>query len=319
MEQAKINQQQSEQKITPPEGTTVHAIIAPHAGYSFSGSTAAYAYSNINTKKFSRIVILGPSHHVYLRNKCAVTNANILETPLGDLQVDRAVCDGLLDDHRALFVNMNEDMDEAEHSIEMHLPYIKYIFDNNDDIKVVPVVIGSLSEDREKDFGRILSTWFGDGETFFIISSDFCHWGTRFRYTNIYNNNNNNITTNTNNTNNNIKNGGMEIWQSIEELDKEGMSIIENGNHSEFCTYQRHTENTICGRHPIGVLMSALTYCSAYSNHIFTTCFVKYKQSSKCVKMSDSSVSYASALVYTSDSPSPPQSSSLHHHHQTHI
>lgn len=270
-----------------PSGMTVHAVIAPHAGYSYSGSTAAYAYAALNPRRFSRVIVLGPSHHVYLRDRCAITDAHTLETPIGNLAVDREVVDGLLEhsDRKARFVRMGADMDEAEHSIEMHLPYLRHVFANTD-VKIVPIVVGALSEDTEREFGRVFSPWLGDGETFFVISSDFCHWGTRFRYTRldrIYN----------------------HIWQSIEHLDREGMSIIESGDHSAFCRYHQRTENTICGRHPIGVLMSALSHCSAHCDREFGTSFVRYKQSSRCMKMSDSSVSYASALVYTSDSPQP--------------
>lgn len=268
-----------------PPGSTVHAIIAPHAGYSYSGSTAAYAYTAINPRRFSRVIVLGPSHHVYLRDRCAVTDAHALDTPIGSLPVDREVVDGLLEmsDRRVRFVRMNMDMDEAEHSIEMHLPYIRRTF-HGIDVKVVPIVVGALSEDTEREFGRVFAPWLGDGETFFVISSDFCHWGTRFRYTH-------------------VDREAQTIWQGIERLDREGMAIIESGDHSAFCRYQHRTENTICGRHPIGVFMSALANCTAHSGRAFATHFLRYKQSSRCLKMSDSSVSYASAIVYTGDSP----------------
>lgn len=260
----------------------VYAVIAPHAGYSYSGKAAAYAYAAVDPRRFSRVFILGPSHHVYLADRCAVSDATTLETPLGDLPVDREVADGLLEhsDSSAKFVKMTSDMDAAEHSVEMHLPYIRHVF-RDVDVKVVPIVVGSLSEERERSFGKILSSWLGDGETFFIISSDFCHWGTRFRYTR-------------------IDRQSQYIYQSIERLDHEGMDAIESGDHSAYCSYQARTENTVCGRHPIGVLMSALSYCSRHSGRTFTTRFVRYEQSSRCVSMSDSSVSYASALVQTS-------------------
>lgn len=273
-------------RVTP--GAIVHAVIAPHAGFSYSGSTAAFAYAAINPSRFSRVVVLGPSHHVYLKDRCAVSTADVLETPLGPLPVDKEVTQGLLElsDRNARFIPMSHDMDEAEHSIEMHLPYIRHVFADVD-VKVVPIVVGSLSEEKERHFGRVFAPWLGDGETFFVVSSDFCHWGSRFRYTR-------------------VDTDATYIWQSIERLDKEGMTLIESGDHSSYWRYQHRTENTICGRHPIGVLLSTLTYCSAHSNKTFNVRFVRYKQSSRCVKMSDSSVSYASGLVQTSDTP--PQS-----------
>ncbi|CAN8066223.1 unnamed protein product [Agarophyton chilense] len=270
------------QSVLPSTNAAVaHAIIAPHAGFSYSGSTAAFAYAAIDPRKFSRVIVLGPSHHVYMKDTCALSDAHTLETPLGDLPVDRDVVEGLLaSEHRSTrFVNMSAYNDEAEHSIEMHLPFIRLVFADRD-VKVVPIVVGSLSEDKERAFGSVLSTWIGDGETFFVVSSDFCHWGSRFGYTT-------------------VDRESQHIWQSIEKLDREGMRCIESGDHASFCAYQRQTDNTVCGRHPIGVLMSALAYCTSHSHRVFTTNFVRYKQSSRCMSMSDSSVSYASAVIRT--------------------
>lgn len=78
----------------------VRAVIAPHAGFSYSGPTAAYAYTHLLNelqlnKEIKRVFILGPSHHVYLPN-CAVSEMETLETPLGSLRVDREVTDRLL-------------------------------------------------------------------------------------------------------------------------------------------------------------------------------------------------------------------------------
>lgn len=271
----------SSQQISPSSDSAVHAIIAPHAGFSYSASTAAYAYAAIDPQRFSRVFVLGPSHHVYMKDTCALSNAHTLVTPLGDLQVDREVVDGLVssEESSTRFIRMKMYNDEAEHSIEMHLPFIRLVFADVP-IKVVPIVVGSLSEDKERAFGRVLSSWIGDGESFFVISSDFCHWGTRFGYTR-------------------IDDTSIPIWKSIEKLDREGMQRIESGNHASFCAYQHNTENTVCGRHPIGVLMSALTCCSSNSIQKFKTRFVRYDQSCRSLSMSDSSVSYASAIIQT--------------------
>lgn len=74
-------------------------------------------------------------------------------------------------------------------------------------------------------------------QSLFVISSDFCHWGQRFRYT--Y-----------------YDRSVGEIWQSIQKLDKQGMSLIETLNPSAFTEYLKKYGNTICGRHPIGVLLN---------------------------------------------------------------
>jgi len=78
---------------------------------------------------------------------------------------------------------MTLEADEDEHSIEMHLPYIARVMQNNRDFTVVPVLVGSLSPDKEIKYGRIFAKYLSDPSNLFIISSDFCHWGQRFRYT----------------------------------------------------------------------------------------------------------------------------------------
>jgi predicted class III extradiol MEMO1 family dioxygenase len=103
------------------------------------------------------------------------------------------------------------------------------------------------------------------------------------------------------------------IYKSIEALDKEGMDILtisEGGEvvkkaievHSSFAEYLSRTRNTICGRHPIGVLLGALSTAekdieSGGIDRKSSICWVKYDQSSSCETMEDSSVSYASAVV----------------------
>uniref|UniRef100_A0A7S2ZRM8 Protein MEMO1 n=1 Tax=Rhodosorus marinus TaxID=101924 RepID=A0A7S2ZRM8_9RHOD len=97
----------------------LRAVIAPHAGYSYSGPTAGYAYAAIDPTKYDRVIVLGPSHHVYL-DHCCVTAQKYLETPVGTLKVDEEFNTELK--ASGLFQSMDRSVDEDEHSIEMHLP-----------------------------------------------------------------------------------------------------------------------------------------------------------------------------------------------------
>ena len=83
------------------------------------------------------------------------------------------------------FEVMSLEADEDEHSIEMHLPYVARVMQTcgSDDFSVVPVLVGSLSPEKEAKYGRIFAKYLSDPQNLFIISSDFCHWGSRFRYT----------------------------------------------------------------------------------------------------------------------------------------
>ena len=79
---------------------------------------------------------------------------------------------------------MGISIDEAEHSIEMHLPYIaKVMAEFKDYFTIVPILVGSTNAKEEALYGSILAPYLADPQNLFIVSSDFCHWGQRFRYT----------------------------------------------------------------------------------------------------------------------------------------
>jgi len=150
------------------------AVIAPHAGYSYSGETAAWAYRQVSPAVVKRIFILGPSHHVRLRN-CALSTCKKYQTPLYDLKLDTQVIAEL--DATKEFQWMNLKTDEDEHSIEMHLPYIaKLMEDFKDQFTIVPVMVGSLTTEVEAMYGEIFAPYLADPQNLFVISSDFCHW-----------------------------------------------------------------------------------------------------------------------------------------------
>lgn len=253
------------------------AIIAPHAGYQYCGACAGHAYRQISPVVVRRIFILGPSHHVRLSG-CALSSTQKYKTPLIDLHVDMQVNADL--EMSGQFEWMDLDTDENEHSIEMHLPYIAKIMETyKNQFTIVPILVGSLSSEKEAFYGRLLSSYLADPQNLFVISSDFCHWGQRFRYT-YYDRSCGNI------------------YQSIETLDRAGMSIIENLNPTEFTNYLKKYGNTICGRHPIGILLQAVQELLRNDSTISANLkFLKYAQSSQCRNVNDSSVSYASAAL----------------------
>lgn len=254
------------------------AIIAPHAGYRYSGECAAHAYKQIEPARIQRIFILGPSHHVGTA-KCALTQAHVLNTPLYDLRVDVGVVRELAGG--GVFEWLDLEDDEREHSIEMHLPYVAKVMEGRKNrFTVVPVVVGSLSRDAEIRYGKIFAKYLAQPENLFVISSDFCHWGRRFRYTYLLPNNN-------------------VIHETIEQLDRMGMSVIERLDGGEFAQYLREHRNTICGRHAIGVLLEAVGEVMRSGGSGDGVCmkFLKYAQSNRCKDMSDSSVSYAAGAL----------------------
>lgn len=252
----------------------IRGVIAPHAGYSYSGRAAAYAFGNIDPTNISRVFLLGPSHHYYTP-KCAVSSATVYKTPIGDLPIDLEVIEELKATGK--FEVMDLRVDEAEHSMEMHLPYLAKVFEGHP-VKVVPILVGAVSTHNEALYGQLLAKYVDDPSNFFSVSSDFCHWGSRFNYT-YYDK----------------KHGS--IHKSIEALDRMGMDIIETGDPDAFKKYLLEFDNTICGRHPISVFLHMLKKCSTK----IKIGFLRYEQSSQCKNMGDSSVSYASAAAKVED------------------
>jgi len=252
------------------------AVICPHAGYSYSGSTAAYSFKQLDPATVKTIFILGPSHHVRL-SCCALTQCTTYQTPLGDLTVNREITNQLLETGK--FELMSIDADEDEHSIEMQLPFIaKVMQPARGNFSIVPVMVGSLSSSSEAKYGKIFAKYLQDPSVCFVISSDFCHWGERFNYTH-------------------YDSSQGEIYQSIKALDRAGMNIIERMDPAGFTHYLKQYGNTICGRHPIGVFLNMVQEMRGATTNGLTLDlkFLKYAQSSQVRSPRDSSVSYAAA------------------------
>uniref|UniRef100_A0A914VQV5 Protein MEMO1 n=1 Tax=Plectus sambesii TaxID=2011161 RepID=A0A914VQV5_9BILA len=255
------------------------AIIAPHAGYTFCGETAAYAYKQVVPDRIERVFVLGPSHVVCLSG-CAVTTCSRYRTPLYDLNVDQKITAELRD--TGAFELMEPKSEEAEHSIEMQLPYIAKVMESRrpDSWTIVPVLVGSLSSAKQAQYGKLFAKYLADPHNLFVISSDFCHWGHRFHFSP------------------HEASSGLEIYQQIESLDREGMNAIERLEPQVFSDYLKRTQNTICGRHPICVMLQAAEHFRQMNNHWGEVRFLHYSQSNQCRHTSDSSVSYAAAALF---------------------
>ncbi|KAM5456773.1 hypothetical protein MaudCBS49596_001014 [Microsporum audouinii] len=322
-------------------------IIAPHAGYSYSGPCAAFAYKCLDLTKAKRIFLIGPSHHHHLTT-IALPELTGYRTPLSSspLPLDTK----LLSELRAStassakrFTTMSPSVDEAEHSMELHLPYIHRLLQRLYPSEptsayppLVPMMVGSTSAATERAFGSILSPYLADEENAFVVSSDFCHWGTRFGYT--Y------YTTHAPGAPfdmpltypslpvpsdrltaakaaadvDAVSSGQMlrekdksyraadacAIHESISACDIACMSAIASGDTDVFLDALKRTGNTVCGRHPIGVVMAGMEGLQqeqaaekeggVQKGRFY---FMRYERSSDCFSVRDSSVSYVSAFA----------------------
>ena len=256
---------------------SLKSIIVPHAGYTFCGPTAGKSFININPSNFDRAVVLGPSHHVGFQ-ACGLTPYESFETPFGDVKVDTNTINKLLA-KKDLFFTLPESVDVKEHSIEMEMPFLKYIF-NKKDFSLVPIMVGHNDLLTNTEIGKALYDLYEDPKTLFVISSDFCHWGQNFGFT-YYNNQFGNIS------------------DSTRDLDMQALQIISEMNSAKMDQYFKKTRNTICGRNPITIVLSIIeNYKKNHSDKKLSFDTVGYSQSNKAKSKYDSSVSYAGAVNF---------------------
>lgn len=149
-------------------GSVPRALVAPHAGYIYSGQTAAYAYASLLPirDQINRIVLLGPAHRVYVKG-LALSSATHFATPLGNIPIDQSAVDMLRDYPQ---VCISDEAHAQEHSLEVHLPFLQMLLKQ---FTLVPLVVGDASPEQ---VAEILELFWDAPGTFIIISSDLSHY-----------------------------------------------------------------------------------------------------------------------------------------------
>lgn len=247
-----------------------------HAGYTYCGQVMAHSYKYITPENIKRIFVFGPSHRVYIKG-CALPQFSVYECPLGDMEVDTEICEEL--EKTKLFTKMTKNAEEQEHSIEMELPFISRAM-GKQPFKIIPIVFGVIPPNLEEKYIELFKPYLEQPDTFFVISSDFCHWGERFDYTYLPP------------IDSSSKGKKLIIADRIEQLDREAMKIIETGDSEAFEEYLERTDNTICGRTGIKMLLSMFEKTKLSPS----IKFLKYGQSNRVTSENDGSVSYATAI-----------------------
>jgi len=149
-------------------GGVPKALIAPHAGYIYSGPVAASAYALLKPARgvVRRVVLLGPAHRVGFTG-LALPSSDFFATPLGDIPIDKEAIAGL----QALpQVRVFDAAHALEHSLEVHLPFLQEVLG---EFSLVPLVVGDASAE---EVGKVLEYLWGGPETLIVISSDLSHY-----------------------------------------------------------------------------------------------------------------------------------------------
>lgn len=214
-----------------PISGDVLAVIVPHAGYMFSGQTAAFSFKAAQKTAVKRVFLLGPSHYAGFQG-AALPEATSFATPLGNLEVDSTVVSEL---KTYPMFSIQGDVHGVEHSLELQLPFIKYCFG---EVKIIPIVIGHLNDESEaRVLGEILKGTVKKGDLI-VVSSDFTHYGPRYEYMPFGNSDN--------------------IPDQVGRLDGQAFQFLSRMDLDGFAEFLRNTSDTICGMFPIEVLLSML-------------------------------------------------------------
>lgn len=212
------------------------AIISPHAGYDYSGGVAAYGFSAVNGRDYKRVVILAPSHYGKRYRGVAVLNASRYKTPLGEIEIDKEVCQELVNnspssDSIKLF-GYYTGAYKNEHSMETQLPFLQTVLG---EFKAVPLLVGLLMDDDYSKVADAIKPYLDDS-TLVVASSDFTHYGRRFGYVPF----------------------SSKIEENIHNLDYGAIDEILEKNFDGFVDYRKETGITVCGSTPIAVLIKLL-------------------------------------------------------------
>jgi MEMO1 family protein len=144
------------------------ALVVPHAGYAYSGPIAATGYRVLSRQRAAirRVILLGPAHRVSLVG-LAAPSVDAFRTPLGDVPVDRAARDLAI---TRPAVSIDDRAHAAEHSLEVHLPFLQRLLDS---FAALPLVVGHATPAEVSD---VLDALWGGPETLIVISSDLSHY-----------------------------------------------------------------------------------------------------------------------------------------------
>ena len=165
----------------PPIHDPILAAVAPHAGYQYTGPVAATTFAELKGRKFSRVVMIAPSHYVGF-DFTSVYDGDAYTTPLGTVPVDKVFARQLVKLSPTMQLSgMGHDITPAgpEHSIEVELPWLQRVLGN---FQLVPIVMGDQSYESSRALGVALAKLIENektgGSTLILASSDLSHYHT---------------------------------------------------------------------------------------------------------------------------------------------
>lgn len=224
----------------PLSGSSIKALIAPHAGYYYSGLCAATAYQTLldpdrilpldarKNKTIKRVIILAPSHTTFY-NGIALPDYTVYRTALGDIPVDRLALSKL---EKSPFFKKYQLAHDKEHAVEMQLPLLQKTVD---DFSIVPLVVGHMTPENIY-MARLELAKIIDDTTLVVVSSDFVHHGREYDYMMFDN----------------------QIIKHVRVVDSYATQALSMQSSKAFQDILAQTHATICGQEPLKILLGLL-------------------------------------------------------------
>ena len=216
-----------------PARGRLRGVIAPHAGYVYSGYTAAVAYKLLKEQSYDAVIIVGPSHREYF-DGVSICAGDAFETPLGNIAIDHELRDRLVKEWAGISVTETGHM--AEHSIEVQLPFLQRILGS---FSFVPVVMGDQRREHCDRLAVAISKSCAGRNVLLIASSDLSHY---------------------------------HPYKTAVELDRLVREKIELYDEDGLMKQLEANEVEACGGGPIVTVMKASRQLGANSSHILHYC-----------------------------------------------
>jgi hypothetical protein len=210
---------------------TIRALIVPHAGYVYSGKTAAAAFAQVRGGQYRRVMVLAPSHHGAFRG-LSIADVDAYGTPLGAVALDTEAVAAL---RRSELVRADASAHTREHAIEIELPFLQRALPAG--WRLVPILVGDLGEADYPLVADLLRP-LADAHTLVVVSSDFTHFGPRFGYLPFP--------------------ADDKTPERVRALDDGAIERILAGDGPGLLDYQARTGITICGYRPLALLLQML-------------------------------------------------------------
>jgi hypothetical protein len=240
------------------------ALVVPHAGYVYSGSTAAAGFVHLRGGPWTRVVLIGPSHYGTFRG-ASIAPVAAYDTPLGPVYLDVDACRRL--QAHALFARAPE-AHVREHDLECQLPFIQVVLPK---ARIVPILVGDLGADDARTLAGLIAPLLDD-RTVLVVSTDFTHYGPNYGYVPFQDD-----------PAGNLKKWNLKAAGQIAALDYRG-----------FAEHIQTTHDTICGRNAIGVAILALQQLA--KKKTIRGRVVDYTTSGEITRDFTNSVSYVAIL-----------------------